>query len=452
MVHTAVEMGKGQFIDQVLDGGTEWEKLQLAASMLIKNEEGNTSYMVAGGGEKSDISRKLMDGERNPQILDIILATSLRDFDQTGLFEMLTPTKDGNPSLLHIAAKTGHTRFLSGALAVFDSEQRITLLNMRHSSGLTPVQLAAWTNQDAQFIDVIMELSPGKAMTLLCSQIEPMTPKVGSATATHLAARHNECHDVMRALLTPVDISERMAILAMRDDEGRTPLHLAAEHNKNPLVVEMMIEPLDERLTISLLHERDKNGSTPIHCIAGSTHRSAEVAKVIIQRLDAALKTELITMPLSDSDKWTPVHMAAGFNENPEVIGLLLHGLCVEQLMFTLSKNSADGYTALHFAAAANEISVIKRITAQLSEEKLTCLLEQIDDQGNTPVHEAAKRDDGNVEAIWALMEGLSMVNKKKFLTLENLEGKTPFQLAKANPKTGAVLMIMEAMILTLDK
>ena len=116
-----------------------------------------------------------------------------------------------------------------------------------------------------------------------------------------------------------------------------------------------------------------------------------------------------------NEDGSTPFHLAAFFNENPEVLTVLLDAGA------DMNARIVDGSTTLHLAAGYNE-----------NPEVLTALLDAgadlnaRDEYGGTPLHEAAKHNE-NPEVIIALLDAGADG------TAVNGDGETPFDLAKDN-------------------
>ena len=116
-----------------------------------------------------------------------------------------------------------------------------------------------------------------------------------------------------------------------------------------------------------------------------------------------------------NEDGSTPFHLAAYFNENPEVLTVLLDAGA------DINARVVDGSTTLHLAAGYNE-----------NPEVFTALLDAgadlnaRDEDGSTPFHLAAGYNE-NPEVIIALLDAGADG------TAVNGDGETPFDLAQYN-------------------
>ncbi|MCY4324497.1 MAG: ankyrin repeat domain-containing protein, partial [Betaproteobacteria bacterium] len=109
-------------------------------------------------------------------------------------------------------------------------------------------------------------------------------------------------------------------------DTAQTPLHWAARHNRNPEMIKALINA-GARVDI-----RSSFSSTPFHRL--------------VFELEGSSDKEVDPEPGQVDGAANPLHFAAGFNENPQVIEMLVEmGADIE----SVSGNQA---TALHWAAA----------------------------------------------------------------------------------------------------
>ena len=222
---------------------------------------------------------------------------------------------------------------------------------------------------------------------------------------------------------------------AARSLHGSRPLHTAAQPARDPATITVLLE------AGAALHGRDRSDHTPLH-------QAAERGTPAIVRtlLEAGARVDMRASGFSVDWgwDWTPLHLAAENNPDPEVVGVLLeagadasarayYGQTPLHLAARndnpagaalLLEAGADvnarewmGRTPLHTAAAANEnpavIDLLLEAGADLQAvgnraEEYVRIYSPLD--GVTPLHEAAA-SNGNPEVVTALVQAGAAVD-----------------------------------------
>lgn len=183
-------------------------------------------------------------------------------------------------------------------------------------------------------------------------------------TPLHFAARYSSDPAVIAALI------EAGARVNARNRAGNTPLHFAILFGRN-LANSAIIEALIKE---SQLNTRNLDGETPLHLAA----KAADGSRIVKALLEAgavatipnkdgwtslhsaafsgsseSLRLLLVSMTASPgqidpSTLYTSLHLAAGFNADPDVTIMLLNAGAA------VNARSPTGLTALHLAAGFN--------------------------------------------------------------------------------------------------
>ena len=316
---------------------------------------------------------------------------------------------------LHDAARYTENPEVIGALLLAGAD-----LEARNEDGYTPLHLAAQFNE-----------SPAVIEALLAAEADLEAKDDDGRTPLHRAAFYNENPAVIEALLLAG------ADLGAKDDDGRTPLHRAAFYNENPAVIEALL------LAGADLEARNEDGYTPLHLAAQNNENPAVVEALLAAGADRTIalyiavqnnENPAVVQVLIDAGadptkkvqaaqnckqwnkekffreatvedviacldagadpmargKWDkrPLHLAARYNENPEVVKVLIAaGADVE----ARSKDGLWGalfntrITPLHWAAAYNGNPEVVKVLIDAGAD-----VEAQDGGGNTPLHWAA--------------------------------------------------------------
>ena len=149
----------------------------------------------------------------------------------------------------------------------------------------------------------------------------------------------------------------------------------------------------------------------PLHVAAVLTGRDGNLAVL------NSLLTRNADRNARNKDGWTPLHIAAALNRNPEVVRTLSNGR-------DPGLRDGKGRTPLHLAAAQNSNPlVVKRLL-----EHPRAAPNARNNAGCTPLHMAAKKTK-NPEVVKLLLDGGADPR------LKNEKGQLPVDLAEKNKK-----------------
>ena len=143
--------------------------------------------------------------------------------------------------------------------------------------------------------------------------------------------------------------------------------------------------------------------------------------KVVPTNLDQCLDEQPALIKLTTSGGLTPLHLAAGNTQEPEIINILMNAGA------NLEAKSSEGFTPLHIAAAHNTNPTITKAFLDAGAN-----LEAKAELGLTPLHSAATYNT-NHQIIETLLDAGAQINPKIVLI-----GWTPLHAAAAyngNPK-----------------
>ncbi|XP_064940916.1 protein ACCELERATED CELL DEATH 6-like [Musa acuminata AAA Group] len=405
------------------------------------------------------MSRKLLEGAR------------LGDTNMLGTTIPDVHVMAGGNSMLHIAAKLGHTDFCKKALDLLPS-----LLQLKNARGDTPLHIAARAGHH-QLVNDLISIASGRSAQgddRVCSLVQ-MANDVGN-TALHEAVQNGH-EQVVDALM-----AKAPGVSAVTNNvNGLSPLFMAVECESVPIVRRLLeageascdgpngqtamhsavlvryglflflffvrnicnyLNRCDElvlsndvyvlEITKILLEERprllkkaDNNGNSPLHFAASD--RDIEKVKLLLEK-DASIAR------LQDNNGASAIHVAAscGHVSTIEHLDKVLPD-CVELM-------DNEGRSFLHVAIEKEREMVIRYV---LRSPDLIDLLNQPDKKGNTPLHAAAL--SGNVDITWMLSS-----NKNVKKNAMNNEGHTALDVASRRtwtPLERPNLLIKQLMI-----
>ncbi|XP_043723673.1 protein ACCELERATED CELL DEATH 6-like [Telopea speciosissima] len=176
---------------------------------------------------------------------------------------------------------------------------------------------------------------------------------------------------------------------------GRTALHVAVVEGHLD-VVKMLLEKKEE-----LVNKVDENGRTALHYAASKTR-----SHKIVQQL---LRHDTSSVYQLDKDGLSPLHIAA-LESSIEVYRELIQ--CCPDSVELLDKKHRN---VLHFAVMSKNL---QKISFALEQLELKEIINQPDDDGNTPFHLAAKQCS-------LVLMGQFSSNKRVDLKATNNNGQT---------------------------
>ncbi|CAL9777853.1 unnamed protein product [Musa acuminata subsp. burmannicoides] len=362
-----------------------------------------------------------------PMSLELLEAARSGDTNILGTSIPDVPVTAGGNSMLHIAAKKGHTDFCNEAL-----DRQPLLLQLKNARGDTPLHIAARAGHH-QLVNDLISIASGRSAQgddRVCSLVQ-MANDVGN-TALHEAVQNGH-EQVVDALM-----AKAPGVSAVTNNvNGVSPLFLAVECESVPIVRRLLEAGeascdgpngqtamhsavlVSYDITKILLEERprllekaDNNGSTPLH-FAASTRNIAAMVKLLLEK-DASIAR------LQDNDGASAIHVAAR-GEHVSTIEHLHKVLpdCVELM-------DNEGRSFLHVAIEKESEIVIRHV---LRSPHLIDLLNQPDKKGNTPLHAAAL--SGNLAITRMLLS-----NKNIRKSAMNNQGHTALDVALRRTRT----------------
>ncbi|CAL9085338.1 unnamed protein product [Musa acuminata var. zebrina] len=301
------------------------------------------------------MSLELLEAARNGDTN--ILGTSIPDVH-------VTP---GGNSMLHIAAKLGHTDFCNIAL-----DLQPLLLQLKNARGDTPLHIAARAGHHQLVNDLISTASERSAQgDDGVGSLVQMANDVGN-TALHEAVQNGH-EQVVDALM-----AKAPGVSAVTNNvNGVSPLFMAVECESVP-IVRRLLEAGEASCD-------GPNGQTAMH---SAVLVSYEITKILLEERPRLLEK-------ADNNGSTPLHFAASDSDIAMVKLLLEKDASIARLQ------DNDGASAIHVAARG----------------------EHPDKKGNTPLHAAAL--SGNVDITWMLSS-----NKNVKKNAMNNEGHTALDVA----------------------
>ena len=328
-------------------------------------------------------------------------------------------------------------------------------IHAKNKYGYTPLHWAAWWNKNPDIIAALIQAG---------ADIRAQD-KYGY-TPLHQAAGFNENPDIINALI------QEGADIHAKNKYGYTPLHQAAGFNKNPNIINAL-----RQAGADINAKEQLFGNTPLHqavwwnespdIIAAliqagadtkATNNDGESAEDLARskgrlaiyqdgskKVAVAISKSLggvnwktatladvqgINVRAKNQDGRTPLHQAAAYNENPDIIAAL-----IQAGADILAKNK-DGETPLHQAAKRNKNPAIINALIQEGADILAK-----NKNGETPLHQAAWWNE-NPDIINALIQKDAEINAK------DEDGYTPLHRAawwNKNPDIITALIVLGA-------
>lgn len=314
---------------------------------------------------------------------------------------------------LHVAAGTARDPDVIRALLRAGASVEAT-----DGGGNTPLHTAATTGAPA-VMRVLLEAGADPSLRVEVSRpANPWDPK--DWTPLHLAARNRDPGVVALLLEAGANVNARV-------HGYETALHTAAR-NGNPLVAELLLDAGAE------VDAREVNGKTPLH-VAARENSNAAVLMVLIEA-GADLEARAMHPRGLVLRGLTPMYLAALGNGNPEIVATLAEAgatVDAERAEFrpdypfwsSVSKSGLHNFgdlghkSPLHLAALFNGNPDVLAALVRAGAD-----LELRNRKGRTALHLAAQHNPSVFPALLALGADPTVVDD---------EGKTPMEYARLN-------------------
>lgn len=207
------------------------------------------------------------------------------------------------------------------------------------------------------------------------------------------------------------DLLNRGAQLSQRSqDRGETPLHLAARYGRVENARDLL-----ERCDSQDVNAQDLEGRTPLHAAIAAD--SLGVFELLIRCRGTDLNAQT-------HDGTTPLILAAKVSSY-SMLEELIQNEC------EVTKSDSSGRTALHWAAATNNVDAIRRLLAVRETNK-----DAQDHQGVTPLFLAAR--EGAKGAVELLL------NHNANKDISDLEDQSPIEIARSRKHFEIVRLLEE--------
>ncbi|CAL9040555.1 unnamed protein product [Musa banksii] len=319
-----------------------------------------------------------------PMSHELLVAARTGDMTVLGGNDSLLQVTAERNTVLHIAAKLGHTNFASIALI-----RQPFLLTIQNRQGDTPLHCAARAGH-TPMVDVFIPHPPRRGDPE--RRLPYMVNNVGN-TALHEAARNG--HDSF--------VEELMArapgeSAATNNVNGVSPLYMAVESGSASIV---------RRLLAATEASCDgPNGRTALHSAVlrsspveitrmllqqrGSLTRKADAAGLVPLHFAAArgdlemvrllLQNDPSTAYLRDNGGASAIHLAARFGH----VNVIKH--LIETCHGCTEVRDGEGGNFFHVAISKRREQVVRFVA---TSPRLTDLMNEPDSDGNTPLHRA---------------------------------------------------------------
>lgn len=182
------------------------------------------------------------------------------------------------------------------------------------------------------------------------------------------------------------------------DEMGWTPLHCAVRNNENVDIVKLLVESGADIQAVT------EDGKTLCHL--------AVINSVSMTKYVLSLGLDINSM---DIEGLSPLHYVVGYNENTEIVSLLI------QSGADIHITTMNGVNLLHSVAMNNAVAMVKYVL------DLGFDINDKDNNGWTPLH-CAMGENTNMGVVKFLLESGADAD------IKTVDGQTPLHFAMHNP------------------
>ena len=320
----------------------------------------------------------------------------------------LTAENNKGKTPIHLVAKSGKEELLRFLLHRVSTEG----INKKDHKGFTALDVAFLRNKDFTHTAINLLVAHGAT---------ELSPQAHAKLNIHKDAHAGRCAHVKLSYIHNPDLLNSTADIFSKDDlehplQSATPLNAAAMG-----LVSSCTSTRDIQKTISFLLEKrarinlpDAKGNIPLHYIAYSIKREAhDLLKMVLEYDSSCVDAQ-------NHKGSTPLHqVASGHIIDAEICLKHMRTLLYHNAQLN-TKNNAEK-TALYYAVKNDR----REMVASLLKNGASCMLS--DDEGNLPIHAAAKY--GTSTGAHAMID---LLVKNNFLCINttNRYGNTPLHVA----------------------
>ncbi len=386
-------------------------KTPLHIAAQYSSNPGIIKFLLLNG---SDINKKTKYGDYpihfaaynpNPNVVDLFLSDAISIYRKrktrfrldSNIWLLNKMLREGNfapPSGVNVNAR-GYNKNTPLHIATrFNTNQEVIKLLLRKGASLNLKN--AWGDPTVHYA-VKNSDDPNVIKTLLMWGADISQKNDRGSSPLHVAAAYNDdprALDILLKYATDIDA---------KTDSGFTALHLAAKFNSNPDIVALLLKKGAD------INIKTKDGS-PVLFLATINNVATVVDKLLEYGVDPNEKIEIYK-------GGTPLHMAAKYSKDPDVIKALLKNSA------DVNVRDANNETPLHKAAKYNDNSRVL-YTFYFYDADMNLR----DKDGNTPLHlSAIRKRNFNIDII------LTLLNLGSDARVKNKLGQTVLDIGKDN-------------------
>ncbi|GAB2212785.1 hypothetical protein Drorol1_Dr00020773 [Drosera rotundifolia] len=316
-------------------------------------------------------------------------------------------------TLLHIASLKGNQLVVSWIL---DQKPRNNYFSAKNSKGETALHLAARFGRTAVVEALLGWMKKNHDTTMITAKDER------GNTAAHEAVLNGQ-EMTVKALMDydpEVQTYSKNEVLTILNNEGESPLYIAVKEGNNVELVKNMLERLNPA-------EKDKLME------AGKPLLYPAIMAKNKEMLDAILNTAPKLIKWEDSQGRMAIHYATSSGYDYGVNSLIVQDKsCVMQ-------RDDVGVFPMHVATRNGQIEVLKKLLEELKKllDKCPCMEELVTNQGRSILHEAA--GCGKHDVVKYILNNPSL---ESLVNQQDNEGNTPLHLAtmECQPKIVSIM------------